>query len=105
MVLEASAQTAGSWPHYYDSLTLFSPARYSALPHTPFGGDADRYPHRNEVVAYLAGVAERLDAEVRLNTRVESMEADDGIFLVHTTEGAALRAGGIVAATGAFANP
>lgn len=45
VVLEASEQAAGSWPHYYGSLTLFSPARFSALPGVPFGGDPDRYPH------------------------------------------------------------
>jgi putative flavoprotein involved in K+ transport len=32
LVLEAGPEPAGSWPHYYDSLTLFSPARYSAMP-------------------------------------------------------------------------
>ena len=29
VVLEADRGAAGSWPRYYDSLTLFSPARYS----------------------------------------------------------------------------
>ncbi|MEU3206044.1 FAD-dependent oxidoreductase [Streptomyces cyaneofuscatus] len=43
VVLESSGCTAGSWPHYYDSLTLFSPARYSSLPGMPFpGADPDR---------------------------------------------------------------
>jgi cation diffusion facilitator CzcD-associated flavoprotein CzcO len=32
VVLEAGREPAGSWPHYYDSLTLFSPAGYSSLP-------------------------------------------------------------------------
>ena len=36
VVLEAGAEPVGSWPHYYDSLTLFSPARFSALPGRPF---------------------------------------------------------------------
>ncbi|WP_030611013.1 hypothetical protein [Streptomyces sclerotialus] len=40
VVLEASAQAAGSWPRYYDSLTLFSPARYNSLPGLPFGAMA-----------------------------------------------------------------
>ncbi|MEK4510828.1 MULTISPECIES: NAD(P)-binding domain-containing protein [Paenibacillus] len=31
-ILEASDQPTGSWPQYYDSLKLFSPARYSSLP-------------------------------------------------------------------------
>jgi hypothetical protein len=31
-ILEARGEPGGSWPGYYDSLTLFSPARYSGLP-------------------------------------------------------------------------
>ncbi|RGA02250.1 hypothetical protein DI270_025370 [Microbispora triticiradicis] len=49
VVLEAAYRPAGSWPRYYDSLTLFSPVRYSSSPGTPFGGDLGRYPHRDEV--------------------------------------------------------
>src|SRR5690606_25907964 len=58
VLLEASDRAAGSWPRYYDSLTLFSPARYSALPGLPFDGDPERYPHRDEVVAYLTRYAD-----------------------------------------------
>lgn len=32
VVLKASERAAGSWPRYYDSLTLSSPARYGSLP-------------------------------------------------------------------------
>ncbi|MDF2652141.1 MAG: oxidoreductase [Paenibacillus sp.] len=31
LILEANDQAAGSWPQYYDSLKLFSPARFSAV--------------------------------------------------------------------------
>src|SRR5829696_10037529 len=31
-ILEARGEAGGSWPGYYDSLKLFSPARYSGLP-------------------------------------------------------------------------
>ncbi|WP_433476189.1 flavin-containing monooxygenase [Spirillospora sp. CA-142024] len=48
VLLEASPSTAGSWPHYYESLTLFSPARRSALPGATFPGDPDGYPARDE---------------------------------------------------------
>jgi choline dehydrogenase-like flavoprotein len=61
LVLEAGDTPTGSWPHYYDSLTLFSPARYSSLPGMPFPGDPNRYPHRDEVVSYLSTYASRLD--------------------------------------------
>lgn len=57
-ILEAGEEAGGSWPDYYDSLRLFSPARYSGLPGLPFPGLPDRYPTREEVVAYLRGYAE-----------------------------------------------
>ncbi|AXK34426.1 NAD(P)/FAD-dependent oxidoreductase [Streptomyces armeniacus] len=105
VVLEASDRPAGSWPRYYDSLTLFSPARYSAMPGLPFPGDGDRYPHRNEVTAYLTRYADLLDAEIRTHTRVETVEADGPGFTLRTSDGRRVAAAGVVAATGAFGNP
>ncbi|MFD9744794.1 FAD-dependent oxidoreductase [[Kitasatospora] papulosa] len=71
VVVEASGRAAGAWPHYYDSLTLFSPARYSSVPGMPSpSADRDRYPHRDEVVAYLAAYAGCLDTEIRTGCRV-----------------------------------
>lgn len=106
VILEASDGPGGSWPHYYDSLTLFSPARFSALPGLPLGGgDLDRYPHRDEVVDYLARYAQRLDVEIRTRTRVVAVESAGSGFMIRTADGRSLMAAGIVAATGAFANP
>ena len=36
VILEAWERPTGSWGRYYDSLTLFSPARYSGLPSIAF---------------------------------------------------------------------
>ena len=49
VVLEASDRAAGSWPHYYDSLTLFSPARYSSLPGMPFPAPPWSFPGKEQV--------------------------------------------------------
>jgi cation diffusion facilitator CzcD-associated flavoprotein CzcO len=43
VVLEAGPEPAGSWPRYYDSLALFSPARHSSMPGLDFPGDPDHY--------------------------------------------------------------
>lgn len=105
VVLEASDRPVGSWPRYYDSLTLFSPARFSSLPGLPFGGDGDRYPRRDEVVDYLSRYADRLGVEVRTRTRVVGVERDGDGFRVTTADGRSVGAAGVVAATGAFGNP
>ncbi|WP_425247505.1 flavin-containing monooxygenase [Streptomyces sp. NEAU-NA10] len=106
VVLEASEQAAGSWPRYYDSLTLFSPARYSSLPGMPFPGeDPDRYPHRDEVVAYLTAYAGRLDADVRTGCRVAGVRRADEGFEVELVGGGRLAARAVVAASGTFGRP
>ncbi|MEU5639697.1 flavin-containing monooxygenase [Streptomyces milbemycinicus] len=109
VVLEASERAAGSWPQYYDSLTLFSPARYSSLPGLPFGGDPQRYPHRDEVIDYLLRYAGQLDAEIRTGCRVDEVsrhsDGDGGGFWVTLTDGSRLAARAVVAASGGFGRP
>ncbi|MFC4376901.1 flavin-containing monooxygenase [Nocardia halotolerans] len=106
VVLEAGPDTAGSWPHYYDSLTLFSPAQHATMPGLDFPADPHHYPHRDEVVDYLRRYAETLDADIRTDTTVTTVEAhpDEG-FVVHTGDGGQFHTAGIVAATGSFGNP
>ncbi|MDP3891940.1 NAD(P)/FAD-dependent oxidoreductase [Nocardioides sp.] len=106
LVLEASEHRSGSWSRYYDSLHVFSPARYSAMPGLPFPGDPDRYPHRDEVVSYLETYADRLDdVEIRTGTKVTDVATDGLGFTVHTADGERLSAAGVVVASGSFGNP
>lgn len=104
LVLEAGDEPVGSWPHYYDSLTLFSPARYSALPGLPFPGDPERYPHRDEVADYLRTYAAHLDADIRTGQQVVEV-ARDNEFRVTTADGTSFTTPTVIAATGGFGNP
>ncbi|MBB4908689.1 flavin-containing monooxygenase [Actinophytocola algeriensis] len=105
VVLEAGQEPVGSWPSYYDSLTLFSPARYSSLPGKPFPGDPDRYPHRDEVVDYLRRYAKNLDADIRTHHRVTALRRHGERFTVHVEDGTELTAAMVIAASGAFGQP
>ncbi|MQA96695.1 MAG: SidA/IucD/PvdA family monooxygenase [Streptosporangiales bacterium] len=105
LVLEAGDRPVGSWPGYYDSLTVFSPARYSAMPGMPFPGDPEHYPRRDEVVGYLERYAASLDVEIRTNSRVDSVEPAGRGFTVHTASGDAVAAAGVIAASGSFSSP
>ena len=79
VVLEAGPEPAGSWPHYYDSLALFSPARYSSIPGLDFPGDPDHYPHRDEVVDF--GEIHSMPEEFPVQTAVPlGAEIDFEIF-------------------------
>lgn len=105
-VLESGPEPVGSWPRYYDSLTLFSPARYSALPGRAFPGDPDRYPHRDEVVDYLRTYAADLDAGIHTSTPAETVTTGgSGEFTVITGSGTVFTTPRLIAATGSFAAP
>lgn len=104
-VLEAADEPGGSWPGYYESLRLFSPARYSGLPGTPFPGPPDRYPTREEVVSYLRGYAGAFGLPVLTGRRVARAERAGAGFRLLTDDGGEHRARTLIAATGSFAKP
>ncbi|OLF16254.1 flavin-containing monooxygenase [Actinophytocola xanthii] len=104
VVLEAREEAVGSWPSYYDSLVLFSPARFSSLPGIPFPGDPDRYPHRDEVIDYLRRYASGLDADIRTGQRVTAVRREEAHFRVEAG-GDVLTARLVIAASGAFGTP
>ncbi len=105
VVLEAGQEPVGSWPSYYESLTLFSPARYSALPGMPFPGDPDHYPHRDEVIDYLRQYAKNLPADIRTGHRVTAVRRHDNRFTVQVEDGTELTTPIVIAASGAFGRP
>lgn len=104
-ILEAAAEVGGSWPSYYDSLRLFSPANRSGLPGMPFPGDPQGYPTRDQVVAYLREYARRFALPVIAGARVLRVERGAEGFRALTADGRAFAARGIIAASGAFHRP
>ena len=105
LILEASEEPVGSWPHYYDSLVLNSPAHYSSLPGLPFPGQPDRYPARDDVVAYLRRYAAHFDLPIMTRTRVSSVERTNNFFRVMTDGEGFYLTRTVVAATGFFGHP
>lgn len=104
-VLESGPEPVGSWSRYYDSLTLFSPARYSELPGMTFPGDPEHYPHRDEVIEYLRRYAKSLDVDIRTSHHVTRVDHDGGRFVVMVEDGDTFVAPRLIAASGAFSRP
>jgi putative flavoprotein involved in K+ transport len=103
-ILEAAGEPAVAWRERWDSLKLFTPARYDALPGVAFPGDPERYPGRDEVAAYLTGYARHFDLPVELNSRVRSIRKTNGAYLVELDDRAYV-ADQVVVATGPFQVP
>ncbi len=104
-ILEGAPEVGGSWPRYYDSLTLFSPAGRSSLPEMPFPGNRHHYPQRDQVVAYLRAYAHHFQLPIITDTQVVRVERTGQGFLVLTTDGRRYQSRAVIAATGAFHRP
>ena len=104
-ILERGDSIAPAWRARWDSLTLFTPRRYSSLPGMPFPGSPDGYPTRDEVIQYLERYAETFEFPIELNSDVKKLErGDDGRFRVEV-DGRTVTAGQVVVATGPFQAP
>jgi putative flavoprotein involved in K+ transport len=103
-ILEAASEPAAAWRARWDSLKLFTSARYSGLPGLHFPGDPDRYPLRDEVAHYLSDYAQRFELPVELSSPVRSVSRADGRYLV-TLDDRAYTADQVVVATGPFQVP
>lgn len=108
-LVDAHASIGASWRKRWDSLRLFSPARYSRLPGLDFPCDPMHLPTKDEAADYLAEYARRFGFQVRLNTRVRELTGgQEGYALqVSGPEGSPsmLHASTVIIATGAFGTP
>ncbi|MFP5346412.1 MAG: flavin-containing monooxygenase [Actinomycetes bacterium] len=104
VVLDGGDEVGQVWRSRWDSLRLFTAARYSGLPGMAFPGDPDRYPDKDDVADYLQAYVERFDLPVRLGSRVTRLSRADSGFVVRTSD-SLLHARQVVVATGAFQSP
>jgi putative flavoprotein involved in K+ transport len=104
VVLEAGPEVGHVWRSRWDSLKLFTPAQYDALPGMPFPAPADTYPTKDPVADYLQAYVGAFDLPVRLNARATSLTQTDGGFEVQAGD-QTYRAGQVVVATGPFQVP
>src|SRR3954454_11763131 len=74
VILDRAGSIGAAWLERWESLTLFTPRRYSALPGIPFPGDPDGYPTRDEVIVYLERYAAIFELPVQLGSEVKQLD-------------------------------
>jgi putative flavoprotein involved in K+ transport len=104
VLLESADSVGAAWRTRWESLRLFTPRRYCALPGLAFPGDPDGYPSRDEVIAYLAQYAAAFDLPVEANSAVRSLSLADRRFVIELDD-RRLMGDQVVVATGPFQAP
>jgi len=105
LLVDAAREIGASWERRWDTLRLFTPARYNGLPGLPFPGERYALPGKDAVAAYLKEYAHHFDLPVRLGVAVRSLRRDAGRFVLTTSDGAAISAASVIVATGANQRP
>ena len=101
VILDGNERVGDGWRQQWDSLRLFSPARFDGLPGMAFPAPPWSYPGKDDMADYLEAYAARFSLPVRLGTRVERVAALGDGYLV-TAGGQCWEADNVVVATGTF---
>ena len=104
LIVDANPAVGDAWRSRWDSLRLFTAARFNDLPGKPFPGSRDRYPGRDEVADFLQAYAAEFELPVRLDTQVTRLTREHDVY-VAATSGGTIEAGQVVVATGPFQVP
>jgi putative flavoprotein involved in K+ transport len=105
VILDANERIGGSWrTRTWNSLRLFTPARYNGLPGWPFPAPPWSYPTARETADYLEAYAARFELPVRSATRVDRLTKRGDRYLVECGD-SRLEADSVVFATGFYGTP
>lgn len=85
LILDANARIGDQWRSRWDSLRLFTPARFDGLDGLPFPAPPDSFPTKDEMAGYLESYAAHFRLPVQSGVRVDGLSKEDGRF--HLTAG------------------
>jgi putative flavoprotein involved in K+ transport len=104
VILDAHERVGDAWRTRWDSLRLFTTARYDGLPGFRFPAPGWSFPTKDEMADYLESYAERFALDVRTGSDVQTLTRQGDRFVVTTADGR-FEADNVIVATGAHRVP
>ena len=84
VVLDAEERVGDAWRKRWDSLRLFTPAKYDGLPGLRFPGPRWSFPTKDEMGDYLESYATRFELPVRTGTFVDRVYRDGDRYMIES---------------------
>src|SRR5829696_803305 len=100
VILDANERIGDAWRKRWDSLRLFTPARYDGLAGWSFPAPAVSFPTKDQMADYLEAYAAWSDLPVRTGVKVDALSRQDDRFIL-SSGGRRFEAERVVVATGA----
>ena len=104
VILDANQRIGDAWRNRWDSLRLFTPARYSGLPGWRLPAPTLSFPTKDEMADYLQAYATRFDLPVSTGVAVDDVHRDGNQFVVTSANGR-FEADNVVVASGSHRSP
>ena len=81
-ILDANQRVGDAWRNRWDSLRLFTPARYTGLPGFPFPAARDSFPTKDAMADYLECYVQHFQLPVQHGVKVDGLSRDGDRFIV-----------------------
>lgn len=82
VILEGNDRIGDTWRKRWDSLRLFTPARFDGLDGMPFPAPKHSFPTKDAMANFLEAYAERFELPVRMSARVDRVWREGERFMV-----------------------
>jgi len=86
VILDAEPRVGDAWRNRWDSLRLFTPAKFDGLPGVRFPAGGSTFPTKDAMADYLADYATRFSLPVRSGMRVDGLSRNGKGFVVTAGE-------------------
>jgi putative flavoprotein involved in K+ transport len=102
VILDGNDRIGDNWREQWDTLRLFTPAKYNGLPGMRFPAEKWHFPQKDEVADFVESYALKWDLPVRMSTRVDRLEARPGGGFTLAIGADTITCDNVVVATGTF---
>lgn len=101
IMLEGNARIGDAWRKRWDSLRLFTPARFDGLDGMPFPAPKHSFPTKEEMANYLEAYAKHFELPVRLGVRVSRVWREGERFVIEAGD-VLIEADNVIVALGSY---
>jgi putative flavoprotein involved in K+ transport len=86
LILDANERVGDSWRKRWDSLRLFTPAKFDGLAGMPFPAPKNYFPTKDEMGDYLESYARHFKLPVKTGVRVDSLSKEGDFYCIKSGE-------------------
>ncbi len=86
LILDANERVGDSWRNRWDSLHLFTPAKFNGLAGLKFPAKPNYFPSKDEMADYLEHYAAHFDLPIRMGVKITGLSKENDVFCISSSD-------------------